>query len=37
MDIVPILIALIAFVAFDIAAMTFGADTREPLPDDHQR
>jgi hypothetical protein len=37
MDAFPFLIALLAFVAFGLAAAMSGADSRDPLPDDHQR
>ena len=29
--------AILAFLALDVMAMVFGADSREPLLDDHQR
>ena len=38
MDTISILAALLlAIVAFDIAAVLFGTDSREALLDDHQR
>jgi hypothetical protein len=29
--------AILAFVAFDVLAMLFGSDSRDPLLDDHRR
>jgi hypothetical protein len=38
MDALMILVFVIGgFVAFDVAAWRFGADSREPMRDDHRR
>jgi hypothetical protein len=38
MDTISLIVAVIlAFVAFDVTALLFGADSRDPLFDDHQR
>ena len=37
MDAFPLLVTVLAFLAFDFVSARFGADSRDLIPDDHQR
>lgn len=37
MDGLVLLAWVVILIALDVAALAFGADSRDPMPDDHQR